>query len=210
MEPAGARFLVHQDSSGGSNWRHANHVNRDNRVALSFRGFRAMRDDRLIEGLRATPIVSIGGGTSRVSVTVPRFWQLFPKSIEAETGRCRIGMFPSASKDLHELQGGERSTLTLGICFGHDSVSEEPLAWMRHERTPGILRRAYNLEQDSTVKAQIVRVVTSLMADDTGSGSTNVAEDILQLALSSTDALVKKAADEVMKNRAKAQPVAVA
>src|SRR5512145_3049762 len=27
-----------------------------------------------------------------------------------------------------------------------------PLAWMRHERTPGIIRRAYNLEMDSEVK----------------------------------------------------------
>jgi HEAT repeat protein len=83
-----------------------------------------------------------------------------------------------------------------------------PLAWMRHERTPGILRRAYNLEQDSAVKAQIVRVTTSLMAGDTGSASTTVAEDILQNALASKDALVKKAADDIMKNRAKMQAVA--
>ncbi|MEO8610305.1 MAG: HEAT repeat domain-containing protein [Chloroflexota bacterium] len=82
-----------------------------------------------------------------------------------------------------------------------------PLAWMRHERTAGILRRAYNLEQDSAVKAQIVRVTTSLMADDTGSAGTTVAEDILQQALKSTDVLVKKAADEVMKNRAKVQAI---
>ena len=34
-------------------------------------------------------------------------------------------------------------------------------------------------------------------------------EDILQQALKSTDALVKKTADDVMKNRAKAQPVPV-
>ena len=63
MEPAGRRFAVYQDSSGGSNWQHVNHVNRDGRVAATFRGFRAMRDERLIEGLRATPIASIGGGS---------------------------------------------------------------------------------------------------------------------------------------------------
>jgi HEAT repeat protein len=82
-----------------------------------------------------------------------------------------------------------------------------PLAWMRHERTPGILRRAYNLEQESAVKAQIVRVTTSLMTSDTGSAGSGVAEDILQQALKSTDTLVKKAADEVMKNRAKVSAV---
>ena len=38
-----------------------------------------------------------------------------------------------------------------------------PLAWTRHERTPIVLRQAYYREQDSNVKAQMVRVVTSLM-----------------------------------------------
>ena len=131
MEPSGKRFAVYQDSSGGSNWEHINHVNRDNHVPLTFRGFRAMRADRLIEGLRATPIASIGGGASRVSVALPRFWQVFPKSIEAESGRCSVGMFPRVYGDVHELQGGERSTASFAICFGRDTVSAEPLAWVR-------------------------------------------------------------------------------
>ena len=131
MEPAGTQFAVYQDSSGGSNWQHVNHVNRDNRVTTTFRGFRAMRDGRLVEGLRATPIASIGGGNSRVSVALPKFWQMFPKSIEAEQGRCVIGMFPGVSGDLHELQGGERSSVTFAVCFGRDTVSAEPLSWIR-------------------------------------------------------------------------------
>lgn len=131
MEPAGRRFAVYQDSSGGSNWNHANHVNRDGRVTTSFRGFRAMRADRFVEGLRATPIASIGGGGSRVSVAMPRFWQVFPKSIEAESGRCVLGMLPRLYGDLHELQGGERCTFSFALCFGRDTVSAEPLAWMR-------------------------------------------------------------------------------
>ena len=131
MEPAGQRFAVYQDSSGGSNWHHVNHVNRDNRVTTTFRGFRAMRADRFIEGLRATPIASIGGGNSRVTIALPRFWQVFPKSIEAENGGCTVGMFPRVYGDLHELQGGERSSLTFAMCFGRDTVSAEPLAWVR-------------------------------------------------------------------------------
>lgn len=131
MEPAGRRFAVYQDSSGGANWQHVNHANRDGRVPATFRGFRAMRDDRLVEGLRATPIASIGGGASRVSVALPRFWQIFPKSIEADSRHCVVGMFPRVYGDLHELQGGERSSLTAAICFGRDTVSAEPLAWIR-------------------------------------------------------------------------------
>ena len=131
MQPAGDRFAVYQDSSGGAHWQHGNHVNRDNRVPLTFRGFRATSAGRLIEGLRATPIASIVGRSSRVSVVMPRFWQLFPKVLEAEAGLCRIGMFPGVHGDLHELQGGERSTLSFGVCFGRDTVSAEPLAWMR-------------------------------------------------------------------------------
>jgi hypothetical protein len=131
MEPAGRRFAVYQDSSGGSNWQHVNHANRHGRVPATFRGFRAMRDERLIEGLRATPIASIGGGASRISVALPRFWQAFPKSIEADSRRCVVGMFPRVYGDVHELQGGERSTLAFAMCFGRDTVSAEPLAWLR-------------------------------------------------------------------------------
>ncbi len=131
MGPAGRRFAVYQDSSGGSNWQHISHANRDGRVPATFRGFRAMRDERLIEGLRATPLASIGGGTSRISVALPHFWQIFPKSIEADSRHCVVGMFPRVYGDLHELQGGERSTMSFAMCFGRDTVSAEPLAWVR-------------------------------------------------------------------------------
>ena len=131
MEPAGGRFAVHQESSGGPGWQHDNHVTRDHRVAARFRGFRAVRDGREVEGLRATPIASIGGGDSRVSVALPLFWQVFPKAIEADARHCAVAMFPRASGDLHELQGGERSTLCFAMCFGRDTVTAEPLAWIR-------------------------------------------------------------------------------
>jgi hypothetical protein len=131
MAPAGPRFAVYQASSGGAHWQHLTHVNRDGRVPLPFRGFRAVCGGRDVSGLRASPIASLGGGASRLSVTVPRFWQLFPKAIEAGGGRCRIGMFPREHGEPHELQGGERSTLALTLCFGRDTVSAEPLAWAR-------------------------------------------------------------------------------
>jgi hypothetical protein len=40
-------------------------------------------------------------------------------------------MFPRAYGDLHELQAGERATVTFGLCVGRDTVTAEPLAWMR-------------------------------------------------------------------------------
>jgi hypothetical protein len=131
MVPAGARFAVHQESSGGARWQHENHANRDNTVAARFRGFRAVRDGREVEGLRATPIVSIGGGDTRVSVAMPRFWEIFPKAIEADAHHCALAMFPRAYGDLHELQGGERSSMQFAVCFGRDTVAAEPLAWIR-------------------------------------------------------------------------------
>lgn len=131
MGPAGARFAVHQESSGGEQWQHCNHVTRDAVVPARFRGFRATRDGCEKQGLRATPIASIGGGDTRVSVAMPYFWEVFPKSIEADTQRCVVGMLPRAYGDLHELQGGERSTFAFAICFGRDPVSAEPLAWIR-------------------------------------------------------------------------------
>ncbi|HYE86798.1 MAG TPA: hypothetical protein VEA16_10615, partial [Vicinamibacterales bacterium] len=131
MGPAGARFTVHQESSGGSEWRHDNHLTRDNIVAARFRGFRGMRNGRDVEGLRASPIASIGSGDARVSVALPYFWEVFPKAIDADARRCAVAMFPRSYGDLHELQGGERSTLTLAVCFGRDTVSAEPLAWIR-------------------------------------------------------------------------------
>jgi HEAT repeat protein len=77
-----------------------------------------------------------------------------------------------------------------------------PLSWMRHDRMPGILKRAYNLESDSDVKAHIVRVAASLMSP--------VGEEILQEALKSKDAKTCAAAEKIMQERAQATPVAVA
>jgi hypothetical protein len=85
-----------------------------------------------------------------------------------------------------------------------------PLAWMRHERTPFILRKTYNLEQDSSVKAEIVRITTSLMADNAGATEQEleVSEYILQDAVKSSDPVVKAAAEQVIANRERAAAAA--
>ena len=78
-----------------------------------------------------------------------------------------------------------------------------PMAWMKHDRTPSILRKTYNLEQNSEVKAEIVRIATSLMADNSGGTEEGkaVADFILEDALKSDDLLVKEAADRVVESR---------
>lgn len=85
-----------------------------------------------------------------------------------------------------------------------------PLAWMNHQRTPMILRKTYNLEQVSEVKAEIVRITTSLMAENAGANdeALKVAEEILQDALKSADELVKTTAKKVVENRERAAEAA--
>ena len=124
-------FSVYQDSSGGENWQHLNHVNRNGEVPATFRGFRCTRDGRPVDGLRATPIASVGRGAASVTVAMPRFWQMFPKAIAVDRHRCVLSVFPREHRDLHELQGGERTTLQFAMCFGPDSICDEPLAWLR-------------------------------------------------------------------------------
>ncbi|GAB4508619.1 MAG: hypothetical protein OHK0046_01570 [Anaerolineae bacterium] len=85
-----------------------------------------------------------------------------------------------------------------------------PLAWMKHTRTPMILRKTYNLEQDSNVKAEIVRITTSLMAQNSGATADEmeVSDYILQDALKSGDAMVLAAANDVLRNREFAAQIA--
>lgn len=68
-----------------------------------------------------------------------------------------------------------------------------PLAWLRHERTPFILKKTYRIETDSETKAHIVRVAAGLMSD--------ASEEILQDALGSKDAIVRQAAEKVIAER---------
>ena len=79
-----------------------------------------------------------------------------------------------------------------------------PLAWMRHERTPDIIRRAYRGENEAAVKAHIVKVATSLMTLESGGteASERVSQNILNDALSSEVAEVRFAAEEIVSHRA--------
>jgi hypothetical protein len=132
--PAGVELpaTLYQDSSGGENWRSTNHVNREGRIPLRFRGFELRSGEQTLTGDRATPVVWIDGPGNRslVAVTVRRFWQEFPKAIDAAQGRLSVRLFPQQFGDLHELQGGEQKTHVVGIGFGSDPVGAVPLEWI--------------------------------------------------------------------------------
>jgi HEAT repeat protein len=68
-----------------------------------------------------------------------------------------------------------------------------PLAWIRIERAPALLKAAYEREQDSEVKAHIMRVAVSLMSV--------VGDALFQDALHSADMRVREVAEEIERAR---------
>jgi hypothetical protein len=120
---------LYQDSSGGEHWRSSNHLNREHRVSTTFRGYRVRTSAGERNGLRATPVVSINSGSRQLTVAVPRFWENFPKAIEASGDSIVLRLYPQQYADVHELQGGEQKTHTFFVAFGPDGVTEQPLAW---------------------------------------------------------------------------------
>ena len=91
----GTRLEIYQDSSGGQNWRSTNHANRHGQVMQTFQGYRVTADDCVIaEGKRATPIMAVGDHETRVTAAVDKFWQNFPKALEADHNKLSIRLFP--------------------------------------------------------------------------------------------------------------------
>jgi HEAT repeat protein len=86
-----------------------------------------------------------------------------------------------------------------------------PLAWMRHERTPGVINRSYHAEMDPKVKATIVKVATSLMTVESGGteASEMASQGILNDALNAPEPEVRFAAEEVVTTRARSARMAV-
>lgn len=110
------RLEIYQDSSGGQYWYSTNHVNRENRVPLSFPGYRVLTERGALgvqEGRRATPQVAVRDAAVGLALTVPRFWQNFPKALEIRDEACIARLFPAQALTPFELQGGEQKTHTV-------------------------------------------------------------------------------------------------
>lgn len=131
VETVSSPFQIYQDSSGGENWQSRNHVNRHNVVPSRFRGYRLVSERGGRSGLRATPVVAVQRGARTIAVTMPEFWQNFPKAIEATNDAIVLRLFPHHYADVHEIQSGEQKTHTFFVAFGRDPVTTVPLGWCR-------------------------------------------------------------------------------
>jgi hypothetical protein len=123
---------LYQDSSGGQNWRSSNHINCRRVVPNTFRGYRLRAGTAEQHGLRATPALYLTRGEQTLGITMPWFWQNFPKAVEASPeGTLVLQLLPPQYADLHEIQGGEQKTHTFWVLFGSDGPAGPVLGWCR-------------------------------------------------------------------------------
>jgi hypothetical protein len=117
------RWLLYQDSSGGINWNSPNHVERNGKTTVSFRGFRVAREksglkSAMASGDRATPYVQVNTSSGWMAATVDAFWQNFPKALRISEDNLSLGLFPEESEKGFELQGGEKKRHVAFLDFG--------------------------------------------------------------------------------------------
>lgn len=126
-----AHLQIYQDSSGGNNWQSSNHVNCENKVNTTFRGYKVFSNQEEIKkGLRAEPTLIIDNGEQRIGAAIRCFWQNFPKALEAVNQAITIRFFPGQFKDVFELQGGERKTHTCLLTFQKSTEQKDISGWM--------------------------------------------------------------------------------
>ncbi|MGH9387896.1 MAG: hypothetical protein ACRD2N_26865 [Vicinamibacterales bacterium] len=122
-------FEIYQESSGGERWQSAVHRNGAGIVPFRFRGYRMRSGESERAGHRASPIVLVETIHASLAVTMPQFWQNFPRAITVEDSVVEVGLFPRQAADSYELQGGEQKTFVVALAFDRDDISDPPLAW---------------------------------------------------------------------------------
>lgn len=126
-------FEIYQDSSGGDNWQSRNHVNRNNEVGTTFKGYRITANKEEIKcGERAEPSIIVENGSQKIGVAIQQFWQNFPKSLEVEQDKISLRFFPHQYNDIFELQGGERKTHTAYLDFQNNSQPQDLAGWVHN------------------------------------------------------------------------------
>lgn len=117
---------IYQDSSGGENWQSPAHINRNDEIPVSFRGYEIRSGGKILgRGERATPFVCLHGDNFNCTCTIPLFWQNFPKALEYSANSIHARLFPGQFGDLHELQGGEQKTHTIFLDFSDNSKPQD-------------------------------------------------------------------------------------
>ena len=111
----GERWSIFQASSGGENWHSVNHIDARGLVRLPFRGYvlRFGKEER--RGDRIFPLCVAETDHGPIALTVPRFWEEFPKRIAVSKRSIQIGLLAGYEGQIHELQGGEQKTFKVWI-----------------------------------------------------------------------------------------------
>lgn len=135
---------LRQASSGGENWDSVNHVDRNGRTDLAFRGYRADCDGSHQAGMRATPVLSVTTRSSGMAVAIPEFWQQFPNHLQIAQGTLLLDFFPCAVEPNIELQGGEQKTHTVWCAFGN---ATSDLSWVHEPIRPSLPGHWYTLAE---------------------------------------------------------------
>ena len=134
-EYSGAEIQIHQESSGGTNWRSQVHVDRCGDIPMRYCGFETIVDGSTTRGTRAMPTLRFENSNDCLEVTYPFFWENFPSAIHGGTD-VRIDFFPLVAGNPHELQPGEQKTHELIIS------SNQERWYTRHGLRPPIVRVA--------------------------------------------------------------------
>lgn len=139
---------LYQDSSGGPNWKSANHIDKDGRVPTSFRGYRVYSTNQIVqEGHRADGWLQWRSNRGGVAVAVREFWQNFPKALTFESTTLRVGLWPSEFAGSHEILGGEQKTHEILLRFDGAGISESEV----EQRCKAFHRPLYAMPNPETV-----------------------------------------------------------
>jgi hypothetical protein len=122
-------FELYQDSSGGEQWSHVNHITRDGDVAATFRGYRVRAGKDITYGWRATPSLTTRSPHACAGIAVEHFWQNCPVGLAAENDTLSFNMLSREHAACHELQGGERKTFRCVLRFGDDPCAQDARHW---------------------------------------------------------------------------------
>lgn len=113
------RWQLSQLSSGGEHYRSAVHRDHMGSIPIAHLGYRLDDDRGQSEGSRATPALIVeGGGAGAWGISIPKFWQNFPRSLSWKEEHLELGVFPQEFGSPHELQPGEQCTVEFVVAAG--------------------------------------------------------------------------------------------
>ena len=120
-------FNLRQDSSGGDNWNHRIHSDKNLHRTVHFRGYQLHEQNKLREqGDRISPVIHCeSDGATLFEASIKQFWQNFPKAIERTHDALALDLFPQLKGSSYELQGGEKKTHQLSLQFFSETGSLE-------------------------------------------------------------------------------------